>query len=736
MVTDAPAFRLRVVAIVLVSLFATLFARLWYVQVLNSRQYQEVAAANITREIAIEAPRGRILDVNGRLLVDNRVTTAVTVDVKTLTDAFPGSDARREMLTRLAVMINRSAEQELVKVDDLENRIARGADNLFDEATLALDVDPSLLVYLGEHQDEFPGVAVAQTTVRDYPYGTLAAHVLGYVGAVTSEERDARNARMDSTDPAAKIYAPSDEIGKTGVEAMFEDELRGVPGRRVFEVDAQGDVIRERLDLRRDPIPGNDVQLTIDVDLQAAVEDELERSLEYARRQTPDAGNPDFVAPGGAAVVLDPRDGRVRAMASYPTYDPAAFIGGISQAEFDILSSEGAAYPILNRAIQGTYAPGSTFKLITAYAALHTGLLDVMYPDGWRSRIDHEAVYQLRSCVEDNDTCRFRNSEDRVWVGIDLPESLIQSSDTYYYRIGEEFFVRTNFDDDSIQQAARTFGLGRPSGIAMPSEAAGLVPDSELYAERHEQYPDIFPRGNWLPGDNVNLAIGQGEMLVTPLQLADAYATFANGGTRYSPNIATRILTPGGEVVRDFSPRVAENVDLPPEIREPILQGLLGVTAQQTGTAYSAFNLPGAGRGYTSFPLYDWPVAGKTGTSEKDGQADTALFAAFGPVDNPALGVARGYTPEYAMSVVLEQAGFASQTAAPMVARVFERVASGTLEPAPTAEELEQCPAYALFQDQLAEQPEDAPAPTAPAGLDLARLAQICGDDGEEDGEG
>ncbi len=743
---DAPAFRLRVLAVVLVSLLVTLAARMWYLQVLNGQEFEEVATELATETVTIQAPRGRILDVNSRVLVDNRQTTAVTVDINVLQDALPVGAERTAMLTRLAVLVNDNAEQELVKVTDLEDRIVRGSDTRYDNAILALDVDPSLLVYLGEHRDEFPGIEVTQTVVRDYPYGNLAAHVLGYVGAITQGELDVRNLRFGAPDPTDKIYAPSDEIGKTGIEAIFEDDLRGIPGQRVYEVDVSGNVIREILAERRDPVPGSDVVLTIDIDLQALVEEELVRSLELARSQEKDdPTDPDFVAPAGAAVVLDPRDGTVRAMASYPTYDPESFIGGISQVEFDALRSPAAHAPILNRAIQAAYPPGSTFKLITAYAAMRTGLLDAIYPRGWQEAIDHGPVYTLISCetqAEAVDTCRFRNSEEAVYTGIDLPRSLTVSSDSYYYRIGEEFFIRTEFDDEEIQYAARDFGMGSPSGVALLTEGPGLVPDAELYRERFADSPHLFARGDWFPGDTVNLAIGQGEMLTTPLQLANAYATFANGGTRYAPNVAARVVDSDGNVVREFAPRVAGTVDLPPEIRDPILSGLVGVTSDTGGTAFEAFNLPGEGIQNASHDIFGWPVAGKTGTAEKDGKADIAWFAAFGPTPNVAAGTALDSVPAYAMAIVLEESGFASRTAAPMAGRLFQAISEDRVPPAPTAAELAQCDDFLFELEQALEAEESgtttttttvpgattttSPPAVAEPPVDAARLAAIC----------
>jgi penicillin-binding protein 2 len=715
--------RLRLLAIIGFSMFAAIAARLWYVQVLNSTEYQETATAQTTRTVHEEAPRGRILDRSGRVLVSNRATTAVMADPRAI-EAALDEDETAEMLKALAVEVNRSARSELVKVSDLEAELADASYGRFEDVMLATGVDPSLLVYLGERDDEFPGVYVSKTTLRDYPYGDTAAHVLGYVGAVTEEELDGKEGRWDEADPLSKIYQRSDEIGKTGIEATFEDELRGVPGKRVFVVDRTERIIREVLSERREPVPGNDVHLTIDVDLQVLAERELESSLNAARKQVPDTpGDEPFNAPAGASVGLDPSDGSVLFMASFPTYDPADFVGGISQSEFELLQSEAAHSPILNRAIQGLYAPGSTFKLITALAAFEFDVWGTGSIAPWDQAYDDRGYYDVQNC--EGDTCRFYNAGRTPHGGVDLPQALTVSSDAYFYRLGEAFWIRSDIPDDGIQQTARSYGFGSTTGIALPNEAAGVMPDAELFEERHDTNPEAFPRGDWGTGDNVNLSIGQGDVRATPLQMANSFATFANGGTLYQPNIVSEITDPKAETVLETGPRVFDELTQPTTWSDPILEGLLGVTFSEFGTAYDAFH---GLRGGPSFPLFDWPAPGKTGTSEVDGKADFALYAGYGPTSAQLLETGASATPEpdestnaddidgvggatqqsnlaaqvpqIAVVTVLEEAGFGSRTAAPMVAWLFDAYATNSVPRAPVANEQALC---ASAEHQLAE---------------------------------
>ncbi|HJM99902.1 MAG TPA: penicillin-binding transpeptidase domain-containing protein, partial [Acidimicrobiales bacterium] len=292
---------------------------------------------------------------------------------------------------------------------------------------------------------------------------------------------------------------------------------------------------------------------------------------------------------------------------------------------------------------------------------------------------DDPGYYRLQSCVGDVEGsasaggCIFRNANDAPYPQIDLIRAITVSSDVYFYTIGESIYINSAHNETGIQDAAREYGMGFESGVALPFEQSGFLPTPENRRERHEANPIAFPTGDWYPGDNVNTSIGQGDVLVTPLQLSNAYATFANNGTLRAPNIALKVVTQTGETIREFNERILGEVEIDPEFYSRALEGLLGVTTDEDGTGYDAFNT----RNYDGvyFPLEEAPVAGKTGTAEVRGKADTAVFAAFGPVDEP----------KFAMSVFLEEAGFGSRSAAPLVARVMEKLVTETVEEAPTA---------------------------------------------------
>ena len=698
-VDERQGFRLHVVGIVAVCLVAALFARLWYLQVLESEELQTAAATNILRVVYTEAPRGRIFDAKGRILVDNRVVQVVTIDRLEFRAQLDKSE-QREILWELAEIVSRSGR--LTKVRHIEERLASLEFGPFDKVPVAIDINPDLLVYLGERPDLFPGVSVEERTVRSYPYGELAAHLLGYVGPLTRSEYRAQSAQIDSADPNAKTYQPGDEIGKSGVERIFENELRGVPGVRVFEVNRLDEIVKVHDDKGRQPTPGNDVYLTIDLDVQSLVERELRRGLDEARDQEPpeDPDAPNFVASAGAAVAIDPRDGSIVAMASFPTFDPRDFVNGISRRLFNDLTAEENYSPILNRAIQGLYAPGSTFKVVTAYAALTQGVIgaDVSSLTEVDEFYNDTGTYRYPYCVEESDTCVF-NSPYCCERGVDLRDAITVSSDTYFYRLGGEgFFRRTVPLDEGIQDTARAFGLGSHTGVPLPHERAGVVPDKDYYDYQFEQGVFLRSGAQWFAGDTINLAIGQGNLLATPLQVANVYAVLASEGKVHQPNIATKITDRDGNILEEFSPRLVRELDWTAEIAVPLLDGMNGVTAYNLpsssggeallrGTAYEAFNLPGGGG--VNFPLDAWPVAGKTGTAEKQGQADYAWFAAFGPASWPE----RGYrhTPEVVVAMVLEEAGFGGDVAAPAVARVLLPIATDTVERARTASEVDAC---------------------------------------------
>lgn len=674
---DQTKLRLRIFAFVTLILFGALVARLWFLQGIEHEVLSDEAITNVLEPVYEEAPRGRILDRNGRVLVDNKVVQVITLDRRELETL--DEEETFEVLKNLALAISRSGRP--TKVSTISAEIADPRYGPFDRIPIAVDVNSKLMVYLGERPDQFPGVRVEQRTIRSYPYGSLAAHLLGYVGPVTRAEQEQANANLDPNAEDAKTYQLNSQIGKTGIEQIFERELRGVPGIRRLEVNNVGEVIREHPGVV--PKPGNDVWLTIDIDLQARAEEQLALGLIKARVESDE---PDVLAPAGSVVAINPQNGDVLLTASFPTYDPSQFANGISTEEFELLTSEDNYWPILNRAIQGSYAPGSTWKLVTSVAAIEHGVVDELY-GGTDEFISDVGSYIYPNCetgTELEGTCAF----DSPFVGsrhVDLSDALTVSSDVYFYRLGGEgFFTRDRGPqgDEGIQTTAKAMGLGSSTGAQLPYERAGVVPDRDYFDLKFSQGVFIRNGNQWFAGDTILLSIGQGDLLVTPIQLANTYATFANGGKLHQPNVALKVVSPSGDPLIEFGPRVLRELDFGPEVTEPITRGLLGVPrfGGVRGTAASAF------QGGT-FPIDQWPIAGKTGTAEVDDKADTSLFVAWGPNDFPELGIDVAGPPEIAIAVVMEESGFGSLAAAPVVAAILEPIARNNMPPALTLHE-------------------------------------------------
>jgi penicillin-binding protein 2 len=706
MTSDSPRIRLRVLAVVCVSLFSVLVARLWYLTVLTGDELQQRAEANTLSRVFEQAPRGRIRDVKGRVLVDNRVVSVLGINREELDAQLPVKTKAAErdaLITRIATELSRAGT--LTKIADIQLKLADRQYVSSDLVPIAVDISPQLLVYFGERGDEYPGVHVTQETVRSYPYGSRAAHVLGYIGRISDDEYKTREAQNNSKDPAAKPYRRNDDIGKSGIEALFEDDLRGVPGQRVIETDATGRAVRERTDLSTLPQSGHDVWLTIDIDTQSVVEDELQASLEKARLQKPrNATDPEITAPAGASVLLDPENGNVLAMASYPSYDPSDFVGGISATRYAELNDASAFRPLFDRALNGEYAPGSTFKLFTSYAAVTSGVMGTADLPGIDQKIDDSGTYHLANCKQLPGTkCDWTNAKTGAGVpasfkAVDLPRSLAVSSDTYYYHVGAVLH-QTAGKRRVIQDVAELFGMGSESGITLPNESKGFIPDEKSRAERHKANPAAFPEGNWYTGDTINVAVGQGDVLSTPLQLVNAYATFANGGTLYAPNLVSKVTTNAGGTVRTFEPRVRRTIALDAVAKDRIMRGLADVTLNADGTAYDAFH---SARGGVDFDLDRFPVAGKTGTAEVTGKADTAWFVGVTPVATSERPDTASNTPRVAMVTILEQSGFGGANAAPVVASVLDKVLRNVVPRAVSIPEREACERQA--QQQLAAQ--------------------------------
>ncbi|HEX9547017.1 MAG TPA: penicillin-binding transpeptidase domain-containing protein, partial [Acidimicrobiales bacterium] len=496
-------------------------------------------------------------------------------------------------------------------------------------APVAKDVDINKILYIKEHQIDFRGVGVQSVAVRDYPNGIVAANIIGYVTEINDKEL----ATLKS-----QGYQPGNEIGKTGIEATYESALRGQPGVEKIAVDARGRPLS--VVSYQPPVAGHDVQLSIDLDIQQKAEQSLAEGLQAARQSVDQGSSKTFAAPGGSVVVEDPRDGSVLALATNPTYNPADFVGGISLPKYQQYLHDPLT-PLNDRSLQGLYAPGSNFKLVTATAGLQAGIIspDAIFNDTGSYTVGPVTFY----------------GNNKVALGpVNLAQAITRSSDPYFYNVGAQFWYgRAHFGDDGIQNVARSFGFGKPTGIDLPNESPGKIPDLASRRAEHAANPKAFPEGGWYAGDNTILAIGQGEIVVTPLQLADAYATFANGGTLWRPRVASRVLSRDGSVVQTFAPVAVGHVALPN--RDVMLAGFEGAVAGPSGTAYGAF---------AGFPLDQLQVAGKTGTAQVTGKQPTSVFSSFAPAN----------APQYVVTAVLEQSGYGATAAAPVVRHVYDLI--------------------------------------------------------------
>ncbi len=655
--------RFELLALVVMLAMALLGARLAYVQLLAAPGYRDIATGNRIRVIETAAPRGRIVDVAGRVLAGSRSSFTVTLDWEAL--APLDGDERSVVFRAVADELAKSGFQ--LEVETISEHFERARIQALEPVVLAEDVSAELWIALTEQN--LPGISVDPRPVRTYPYGTAAAHLLGYLGTVGDDEEAAELNRADST----HRYRPGSEIGRAGLERIFERQLRGVPEVRLVEVDSRNRVVGT-VEIAQEAVPGLDLHLTVNIDLQRVAEQALDEQMAAT------ASDPDTPAPAGSFVAIDPGNGGVIALASRPGYDPGDFVFGLAPEVAAGLLAD-PYDPFLNRAIDGLYPAGSTFKPVPAYAALTTGLR------GEYELWDDQGSYRLSGCraVAAAKGCVFRNAKGLVMGNVDVRDALRRSSDTYFYSIGERFWIdRDRYGSEVLQDTATRFGLGQPTGIELPGEAGGRVPGPSQRQEANAQYPEAFPDPRWYSGDNVNLSIGQGDLLVTPLQLANLYATLATGGVRYQPRLVNKLVDGRtGLTVLAFDPRQVAVDPLDSTAVRAITDGLLAVPVN--GTASTAF---------AGFPHDRFAVAAKTGTAEVLGQADNALFAGFGPVPDP----------RYAFAVVIEEAGFGGVAAAPIARRFLDWLASpyGTVDrqtPAPASPPAPQGPNRVLTVD-------------------------------------
>jgi penicillin-binding protein 2 len=627
--------RMKVLAWLVAFMFAALATRLWFLQVLASEQFVKLADQNQVRLIPIQPVRGLVLARDGKtILVGNRPSTIVTVDRL----GMQGRDD--EVLFRLASLLKQP-------VSDLLDRLNSVKYLPYQPVPVAEDVDKNVVFYIEEHRDLFPGVSYMVGSVRNYPEHSLAAHLLGYVGEISDTQL---------SDAAFKGYRQGEIVGKAGVEVTYEHDLHGIDGLRGIQVNAQGTVLDDNFGGTA-PTAGNNVVLSIDPNVQRLSQAALQLGIDLGKQVSgtgPNAPGPH----GGAVLVMNPDNGQILAMASNPTFDPSVFTGGLNRREalsLDICYKEpcpaGPIHdsPLLNRAIDGLYPAGSTFKPFVGAAALkeHLATLNGKYgcPPGYV--VPHDISGHV-----------FHNWSSANYGNISLAQALVISCDTVFYKFGydfyDRFFRKSGRTDETFQRDLGLMGFGRKTEIDLPSEAIGHVPTDAYVRGVFKSNPRVYGKyPGWQAGDSVVLAIGQGFLTVSPLQLATAYAAIANGGTLYAPTLGMKIQSPDGELVRTINKRSVGVLPISQRQVAYLRNALTGVT--RSGTAMTAF---------AGFPLDRIPVAGKTGTADIQigNQQPYSWFAAMAPANHP----------KYVVIALVEQGGHGATTAAPIVRRVLE----------------------------------------------------------------
>ncbi len=594
--TPQLAFRVAVVGGIALVMFGVIFFRLWYLQVLSGDDYVQAARENRVRSIKVQAPRGEIVDRHGQELVENRTSMSIKLTPDRLPDKL---GERRELYQRLAKLLGLNPRR-------LEWRVEEELRTLpFAKPTVKQDVNGDFVAYLLERQDQFPGVEPESESLRQYPHGSVGAHLFGQVGEVSPKQL--KDQRFNDVEMG-------DRVGQAGIEAQYDRFLRGQNGAARVEVDALGN-LTNTLD-RVEPVQGSQIRLSLDLDVQRVAQQAL-------------AGGTGK----GAFAVMNVHNGEVLALGSQPSFDPNVFTKPISQKRFDALGSEELGKPLFNRAVQGGYPTGSTFKLVTAVAALESGHLtpsQVLYDPG---------VLRIG-------TQEFKNAGDAVFGALALPHALTVSSDVFFYQLGRDMDEKGM----PLQAWARRLGIGRKTGIDLPVEAPGRLPTPRWRQRWNEQ--GLGDGRPWSVGDNINLSVGQGDLLSNPLQMAVAYAAVANGGRVLRPRLGLRIEDATGRVLQQLDAPTARRVKIAAENREAILDGIYGAANLQGGTSTPVFE---------GFPI---PVAGKTGTAEHLGKPDQSWYVALAPYPNP----------RYVVAVTDEAGGFGADTAAPMARLILSEL--------------------------------------------------------------
>lgn len=550
--------RLRVLGMLMVLVIAVLIGRAGYLQIYEGEYYAGLADGNRIRIIPSVAPRGTFYDRNGQLLVTNR--PGFTVSLLPLT-----SPIKDEVIARLSQLLG-------VPVEDIKDKIAGHSG--FNPIRIKTDVTPDIVSIIEEQKELYPGVMIENTPIRDYVLKQEGAHTFGYVSEINDQELEEKK---------ADGYKSGDIIGKFGLEKIYDKYVRGEDGGDQVEVDVSGKPVK-RLG-RKVPVPGADLVLTIDKDLQTAAEKAVDARLA------------EIHASAAAAVVMNPQTGEVLALVSRPAFDPNLFAHGISSKDWAKLNNN-PFHPMDDKAISGEYPPGSTFKIVTGTAALTEGKVT---PEEKIFDSGHHWIIPKG------------NAEGEALGWINFQEALAHSDNVYFYEMGNRLGI------DLLEKYARMFGLGQRTGIDLPYEAKGLVANRE-YKKKN------FEDGDWYLSETFDAAIGQGFNLVTPLQAAMVMGEIAADGKRYKPHLVSRIQTQNGEVIKEFQPELLSELQVPANVIRLVQEGLHDVT--KFGTAASTFR---------GFPI---DIAGKTGTAENSQGRDHGWFVAYGPYDNPNIVVA------------------------------------------------------------------------------------------------
>jgi penicillin-binding protein 2 len=649
--------RLVVVELLVLSLFATLFARLWYMQVWGGESYQAQAAEQSIREVVEQPARGLIVDDMGRPLVANRTSWVVSLD-RTLLHKL-SEHQQRKLLKRLSnavdVPVKRLRARTLLCGDPGAIAGTCWNGSPYQPVPVAQDVKQQTAVSIQEQGEDYPSVVVEPQSVRAYPspYGINAAHLLGYLSPITSSELDEAKARHDTSVHGASV------VGRAGLEKAYDRYLRGLPGHKRVAVDSMGRVLGDSGQVTG--TPGDTLVTSIDARVQGVVEQQLAQTIRTARRTYDKVTHRNYVADSGAVVVLNAKNGRVVAMAGSPTYQPKTWVGGITSKQLKHLYSAKARYPLLFRATQGQFAPGSTWKPFMTTGAFTSGGF------GPGSRLDCSSGFQVGNRL-------FKNYESASYGYIDFQKALQISCDTFFYRVGYSLWQRYGTDKsdvnakDPLVATAKKFGFGKPTGIDLPGEASGRIADRHWKLAYWKANKDYYCRVGKKPGydflhvfarefclegymyhagDAVNFVIGQGDTLVTPLQSARAYAALANGGTLYKPRVAKAVVGPNGHVLRRIAPQKAGHVKVTKSSLKYVDQALLG-TAKTGTTAWKFLN----------FPLDKVHIRSKTGSAEVHGKQSTSWVAS--------------YDKQYVVLMMVTQGGTGSGTSGPAVRKIWE----------------------------------------------------------------